>query len=270
MTNRQRLDDTDPMGPPVDAADMDPDDVTEPDGASRGDPDDLPGQDDTDDFFEWLPTLWNRHRRRAELVERASSEGADFAAYACEGRPAAASARLRPEAKVQVRADVGRDPGWRARGASEDDAGASGRDAPTVVKGRRRFASRRALLAVGVAGLLGVSASILWGTQLGHVPAVPDRTTAAATPLPTAPTLAERTEPPAPLLSAARLPGEPEGTATALAPAVQKPTALPAVKPLKAARRTGERPAPSDGSPRATPSPLAPPVPVKEQFFEDR
>jgi hypothetical protein len=271
MTDRQRLDDTDPMGLPVDTADIGPGDVTEPDGTSPSDPDDLPGEDDTDDFLEWLPTLWNRHRRRAELVERPSSEGADFAAYACEGRPAAASARLRPEAKVQVRTDGGPHSGRRGRGAFDDDVEANGRDAPTVMKGRRRFASRRALFGVSVAGVLVVSASLLWGTRVGHAPEVPARTTVAGTfPLPTAQTPAERTEPSAPPLPAAGLPGEPQGTISALSPAVQKPTALPLVKALKAARRTGERPGPSDGPPRAAPSPPAPPVPVKEQFFEDR
>ena len=271
MTDRQRLDDTDPMGPPVDPADTDPGDVTDPHGTSPSDFDDLPGEDDTDDFLRWLPTLGNRHRRRTELVERPSSGGADFAAYACEGRPAAASARLRPEAKVQVRTDVGSHSGRRGRGASDDDVEASGRDAPTVVKGRRRFASRRALLGAGVAGLLVVSASILWGTHVGRAPEAPARTTAAATlPLPTARTRADRTEPSAPLSPPAGVPGEPQRTTTGAAPAAEKPTALPVVKGLKAARRTGDRTAPADGSPRATPSPPPPPVPVKERFFEER
>ena len=50
MTDRQRLDDTDPMGLPVDPADTDPGDVTDPRGTSPNDFDDLPGEDDADDF----------------------------------------------------------------------------------------------------------------------------------------------------------------------------------------------------------------------------
>jgi hypothetical protein len=272
MMGRHPLDDTDPTGPPVDTADTDPGDVTDSDATSPSD--DLQSEVDADDLLRWLPTLGNRHRRRTELVERPTSGGADFAAYACEARPAAASARRRPEAKVLVRTD--RDPrtGSRARGASDETLEASERDAPTVVKERRRFPSRRALVGLGAAGFLAVSAPILWFAGGRRGAEVPARTTAAAavpSPPPTAQTFAERLAPSPPLPPPAGLPGDPQAASTPVAPAAQRTAALaPLVKASKAARRKGERTlAPVAGSGRAAASTAAPPVPIKEQFFED-
>ena len=260
-------DDTEPTGRP--------DACTEGTDPGEGADDtfpDAPEEGDTDDFFRWLPTLWNGHRRRAELVERPSSEGADFASYACEGRPVAASARVRPEAKVQVWTDVSPRSRSRGRGESDDGLEASGRDAPTVVKRPRSFASGRALLGWATAGLLTVSASILWFTHSRHATEVPARTTAAVTlPVPTARTLAGRVEPPAPVPPSAGLPREAQKEKTLMAAAPQTASAsAPLVKAVKAARGKGEPTlAPVDASPRATASVPTPAVPAKEQFFED-
>jgi hypothetical protein len=56
MKARERIDDTDPTGPPVDTADTDPGEVTEPDDTLPGEPGEVPSQDDTDDVLRWLPT----------------------------------------------------------------------------------------------------------------------------------------------------------------------------------------------------------------------
>src|ERR1019366_1838733 len=146
-------DDTEPTGRPDPCAECtDPGegaDDTLPDASEEGDP---------DAFLRWLPTMWLGHRRGKELVERPSSDGANFAAYACEGRPAPASMRPRPEATVQVQ--PGPDAGSRppARRDVAYDSGSRERDAPTVVS--RRRTGRAARIGWGALGAVARSAAI--------------------------------------------------------------------------------------------------------------
>jgi len=105
---------------------------------------DAPEEGDTDAFLRWLPTMWLGHRRGKELVERPSSDGANFAAYACEGRPAPASMRLRPEASVEVQPNPAARSTAPVRHRLAPDSRARERDAPTVVT--RRRTARVALL----------------------------------------------------------------------------------------------------------------------------
>jgi len=106
------------------------------------------GEYDTENLLRWLPTMSLGHRRRTELVERPSSDGADFAAYAYAGRPASASAAPRPEAAVQVQPPA-------ARHAPEPDA-------PTVLS-RRRLAGRRRRLFAWAAGGLVAACTVVAG-----------------------------------------------------------------------------------------------------------
>jgi hypothetical protein len=117
---------------------------------------------DTDDFLRWLPTMSLGHRRRTELVERPSSDGADFAAYACAGRPAAASVRLPSEAAVQMR----------------PFARATDGDAPTVLS-RRKLAGRRRRVFAWASGGLVVACAVVGGWA--HRPEPPPRPDRAAT-----------------------------------------------------------------------------------------
>ena len=105
MSDPDRNSDTEPTGcPPAsdEGPDADADEATVPNDAPREDVAAGVSEHDTDDFLRWLPTLALGHRRRTELVERSSSDGADFAAYACEGRPAATSGQPRIESAVKV------------------------------------------------------------------------------------------------------------------------------------------------------------------------
>ncbi len=97
--------DTEPTGCSAasdEGPDADGDEATVPNDAPPEDVDAGVSEPDTDDFLRWLPTLALGHRRRTEIVERSSSDGADFAAYACEGRPAASSGQPRIESAVKV------------------------------------------------------------------------------------------------------------------------------------------------------------------------
>jgi len=91
----------------------------------------------TEDFLGWLPTLWLWQRRRKELMQRRSSDGADFVAYASTGRPVRPGAPVPTEASVQVQTTLSPEV-------------AVERDAPTVFLPRRRGASRQRV-AVGFA-----------------------------------------------------------------------------------------------------------------------
>lgn len=131
MSNPDRIRDTEPTGchPASDEGpDAEADEATVPNDAPREDVARGSGEHDTDDFLRWLPTLALGHRRRTELVERPSSDGADFAAYACEGRPATTSGPPRIESAVNVQP---------ARGSRDLE-----RDAPTVLTGERRTRRR--------------------------------------------------------------------------------------------------------------------------------
>jgi hypothetical protein len=273
MTDRERLSDTDPMGIPVDRAATDPggEEVTDPDDTYPEGLDALASEDDTEDFLRWLPTIGVGHRRRKELVRRPSSEGADFAAYACEGRSVAASSRVPAEAKVQVRTDLSPRHGSLASSESDEASEMGGRDAPTMVKRRRASPQGRALFGWGAVGLLTMGAAIFWW---GHRPqAIELRASAAASvplPLPTARTSVEGVETSIAVALTTGPRREAQSATIPMSPAAQRPTtsALP-VKAAKEARRQGERAgaAPVERSPRAAAS--SPSVPIKDQYFEE-
>ena len=146
-------DDTEPTGRPGACAEG-----TDPGEGADDTLPDAPEEGDSDAFFRWLPTMWLGHRRGKELVERPSSDGANFAAYACEGRPAPAPMRPRPEATVQVQ--PGPNAGSRplARRDVAYDSGSRERDAPTVVS--RRRTARAARIGWGALGAVAVSAIV--------------------------------------------------------------------------------------------------------------
>jgi hypothetical protein len=179
MSDPDRINDTEPTGcPPAsdEGPDADADEVTVPNDAPREDVAAGVSEDDTDDFLRWLPTLALGHRRRAELVERSSSDGADFAAYACEGRPALPSGQARIESAVKVQPPQG----------SKDLE----RDAPTVPSGERRARRRWSRIGWASFGVAAAGAAIAgWaerpvGTEKGLQRSEP----VATAPMPVGPT----------------------------------------------------------------------------------
>ena len=151
MKDPDKLHDTEPIEPPMPSVDdtepgVDPVDSTDAllDGLGKTSAD-----GDTDDFLRWLPTMSLGHRRRKELVERSSSDGADFAAYACEGRPAVSAAPGHAEGQVQVEGPPA------AASSSRGGRMALGeRDALTMIRARPDGRSRRAFVAGAAAGLV--------------------------------------------------------------------------------------------------------------------
>src|ERR1700680_2720507 len=114
MNDPESTHDTEPSGAP--AASTEPGgahdpiggEITEP-GPPREEAETNPGDgENTEDFFRWLPTMWLWHRRRRELVERRSSDGGDFVAYASAGRPARAAVRAEANDTVEVQPPSGR------------------------------------------------------------------------------------------------------------------------------------------------------------------
>ena len=257
--------DTDPQGDAGTATD-----VGVPEGLEAGS-----SEDDTDDFLRWLPTMSLGHRRRTELVERPSSEGANFAVYACEGRPAAASERPRPEAAVQVHTTPPPASGALARGERARGASADERDAPTVVT-RRRTGWRAVLVgAAGVVGLVAAGAAV--GGWTLRPPAIAKtllRGAASATP--SAP-VADRTDRPGPGDStpAPLAGGTQERTQLAL-PSLPRTPAGPRAAASSASARPGRKRDAADGRTgidasakiRAVPLAMASAAPLKDQYFE--
>src|SRR5260370_40943831 len=166
MSDPEEANDTEPTGRPVastEDADRGGGEVTETNDTSPEEIDARPSEHATEDFWRWLPTMWLGHRRGKELVQRASSDGADFAVYAGAGRPARASVRRRPEATVQLRtAPSTRSGAAFAHGEVTRGSEAGERDAPTVLKRRRIVGPRGVLVGWGAVGLVAVSASIGW------------------------------------------------------------------------------------------------------------
>jgi hypothetical protein len=255
--------DTDPQGDAGMATE-----VGVPEGLEAGS-----SEDDTDDFLRWLPTMSLGHRRRTELVERPSSDGADFAAYACEGRPAAASVRPRPEGAVQVEAKPGSgalERGRRARSASADD-----RDAPTVVT--RKRTGRRAVL-VGVAGAVGLVAAgaAIGGWTLRPPTVAQTLLRAVASETPSAP-MGDRTDRPGPGDStpAPLAGGTQERTPSAMPSLPRTPAGPRAAAPIASARPVHKRDAvegragmDAPAKVRAAPLAMASAAPLKDQYFE--
>ena len=260
MSDPDRNSDTEPTGcPPAsdEGPDADEDEATVPTYAPREDADAGGSEPDTDDFFRWLPTLALGHRRRSELVERSSSDGADFAAYACEGRPAATSGQPRIESAVKVRAPPGSD---------------LERDAPTVLTGERRARRRGRTIGWACFGVAAAGAAIAgWAGRV----TVTENALQRGEPIATAP----------PRIGS--IPTHPVEAAEPTAP--PPPTTLPAAPPDVAGTAAGQGALPSspaaaeetrNGDSAGTPKPLlssarrraatvaAPGVPAKDQYFE--
>ena len=154
MNDADHTNDTEPTGCPLASEEgLDPqaEELTAPSDAPPEDVAASSREHDTDDFLRWLPTMSLGYRRRAELVERPSSDGADFAAYACEGPLAAASARVQPESGVRVDT-LERDEGTRRAKGSE-------RDAATVVTRKRSTKHPWRSVGWGV-GLIAIGAAL--------------------------------------------------------------------------------------------------------------
>jgi hypothetical protein len=261
-------DDTEPAGRPDDCAEG-----TDPGQETDDTLLDTPEEEDTDAFLRWLPTMWLGHRRRKEFVERPSSDGASFAAYACEGRPAPASMRLQPEATVHVQPSPAAGSRPPARRGVAYDSGSRERDAPTVVT-RRRTGARAALLAWGAVGVVAVSAVVAGWTYRplrgeaaasGSAAAPPPVQVAASEskprePLETAPAAAafeSRAEPPSANANVARIPTRPKAVAS-----------LPSV-PARKKDGVGGAPVGIDAVARnRTPLGVPSSAASKEQFFE--
>ena len=261
MSDPDRINDTEPTGCPLatdDGPDADADEATEPNDASREDVAAGSSEHDTDDFLRWLPTLALGHRRRAELVERPSSDGADFAAYACEGRPAA-TGQARIESAVKVQA---------AQGSKDLE-----RDAPTVLTGERR--ARRGWRRIGWAsvGVAAAGAALAgWAERPVATEKALQRGEAVATapmpigPIPTQPV--EAAEP-----TAAPPPTPLQATPTDVARAADQRVLSSSAAAADAARRkrdSAETPKllPSSAMRRAAPLAAAPTLPAKDQYFE--
>jgi hypothetical protein len=261
MSDPDRNSDAEPAGcrPASDEGpDADGDEATVPNDATREDGDAGACEPDTDDFLRWLPTLALGHRRRSELVERSSSDGADFAAYACEGRPAATSGQPRIEPAVKVRPPPG----------SKDLE----RDAPTVLTGESR--ARRRCRTIGWASFGVAAAGAAIAGWAGGLPAT-EKALQRGEPVATAP------------MRIGSIPTHPvEAAEPTVAP---RPTPLRAAPPDVAGTAAGQRALPS--SPAAaeetrnsdsagTLKPLlssarrraatvaAPTLPAKDQYFE--
>jgi hypothetical protein len=261
-------DDTEPAGRPDDCAEG-----TDPGQETDDTLLDTPEEEDTDAFLRWLPTMWLGHRRRKELVERPSSDGASFAAYACEGRPAPPSMRLQPEATVHVQPSPAAGSRPPARRAVAYDSSSGERDALTVVT-RRRTGARAAVLGWSAVGVVAVSALVGgWthrtqrgeGAASGSAAAPPPVRVAAGEskprePLETAPAAAafeSRAEPPPANASMAKTPARPKAVASLPSAAARKKDAV------------GGAPVGIDAVARnRTPLGMPSSVPSKEEFFE--
>ena len=257
MSDPDRINDTEPTGcPPAsdEGPDADADEATEPNDASREDVAAGVSEHDTDDFVRWLPTLALGHRRRAQLVERPSSDGADFAAYACEGRPAAKTGHARIESAVNVQA--------------AQDAKDLGRDAPTVLTGERRARLRWRSLAWAALGLAGAGAMLAawaWRPATTTMALRPEKGVATP-PVSIALTAAQVVEP------AAALAPAPQASPEAMATAADRTALLANAPAAETSRKRDSSGAPktvfSSAKGRAAPLAPAPTVLAKDQYFE--
>jgi hypothetical protein len=254
MSDPDRIHDTEPTGcPPAsgEGPDADADEVTVPNDPSRDDVAAASSEHDTDDFLRWLPTLALGHRRRAELVERSSSDGADFAAYACEGRPAAVSGQPRIESAVNV----------RPQGSNDLE-----RDAPTVLTGERRARRRWRTIGWASLGVAAAGAAIAgWAERpVGTEKALQRGEPVATAPMPMGPTRTQRVE------AAESIPASPP-TPLQASPADQR--ALPSSAAAAEAARNRDsagtpKPLLSSARRRAATLAAAPTLAAKDQFFE--
>ncbi len=262
MSDPDRINDTEPTGcPPAsdEGPDADGDEATVPNDAPREDVAAGVSEHDTDDFLRWLPTLALGHRRRTELVERSSSDGADFAAYACEGRPAATSGQARIESAVKVQPPQG----------SKDLE----RDAPTVPTGERRARRRWRTIGWASFGVAAAGAAIAgWAERpVGTEKALQRSEPVATAPMPVGPTPTRPAE-------AAESTAAPPTTPLQASPAdVARTAADQRALPSSAAASEVARNRDSAGTPkpllssarrRAATLAAAPTLPAKDQYFE--
>jgi hypothetical protein len=257
MSDPDRINDTEPTGCPLasdEGRDADADEATVPNDLPREDVDAGVTEPDTDDFLRWLPTLALGHRRRTQIVERSSSDGADFAAYACEGRPAATSGQPRTESAVKVQLP---------QGSTDLD-----RDAPTVLTGERRTRRRWRTIGWVSFGVAAAGAAIAGWVER---PMATEKPLQGGGAVATAPTRigpitthpVEATEPPAPL----RTPP------TDVARRAEDERAVPSSAaasdgPRKSASTAAPKPFPSSARRRPSPLATAPTFPTKDEFFE--
>ncbi|MGO9832834.1 MAG: hypothetical protein ACLP1X_01325 [Polyangiaceae bacterium] len=261
-------DDTEPAGRPDECAEG-----TDPEQETDDTLLDTPEEEDTDAFLRWLPTMWLGHRRRKELVERPSSDGASFAAYACEGRPAPASMRLQPEATVQVQPIPAAGSRPPARRGVAYDSGSRERDAPTVVT-RRRTGARAALIGWSAVGVVAVSAVVGgWTHRPLRGEAAASGSAAATPPVQFAASESKPREPlqTAPAAAAFESNAERPPANASIAKTPARPKALASL-PSSAARKkdsVGGAPVGIDAVARnRTPLGVPSSVPSKEEFFE--
>jgi hypothetical protein len=262
MSDPDRIDDTEPTGcPPAsdEGPDADGDEATVPNDAPREDVAAGVSEDDTDDFLRWLPTLALGHRRRTELVERSSSDGADFAAYACEGRPAVPSGQARIESAVKVQA---------AEGSKDLE-----RDAPTVPTGERRARRRWRTIGWASFGVAAAGAAIAgWGERpVGTEKALQRSEPVATAPMPVGPTTTRPAEaaesmgvpPPTPLLAS------PADVARTAADERALSSSAAASDPARESDSAGTpKPLLSSARRRAATLAAALTLPAKDQYFE--
>jgi hypothetical protein len=251
------------MNDPDDTDPMHDETVVDTDPGPEPTEDVVPGEleeaaeQDSDDFWQWLPTMGLAYRRRRELVERRSSDGAPFAAYAGAARPAVAAPALRFDAKVRI-----------ASGLREGDAEGA-RDALTVVKPRR--GRRSPMVTVGLAAAAAVSVTAAFAAW-SYLPAgrqahVASTGRAAATWAPNEPS-ADRTlhassdgttDPPMPTGAAP--------TASGAMTRAESPSPVSSGPPRQRARSAPSRAAESPE--RRGPRPVASAASLtKDQFFE--
>jgi hypothetical protein len=261
-------DDTEPAGRPDDCAEG-----TDP---GEGEDDTLvdePEEGDTDAFLRWLPTMWLGHRRRKELVERPSSDGASFAAYACEGRPAPASMRLQPEATVQVQPSPAAGSRPPARRAVAYDSSLRERDALTVVT-RRRTGARAALLGWSAVGVVAVSALVGgWTHRPMRGEAAASASATATLPVRVAASESKPREPleMAPAAAAFESKAEPPPGSASMAKTPARPKAVASLPSAAARKKDGVGRAPVGIEAIArnrTPLGVPSSDPSKEEFFE--
>jgi hypothetical protein len=250
-------DDTDPM---LDATLVDTDPGPGPIEDTAADEGEEESEQDSDEFWRWLPTMGLAHRRRRELVERPSSDGAAFAAYAGAARPAVAAATMPFEAKVRI-----------ASGLAEGEAPGS-RDALTVVSPRR--GRRSPAVAIGLAAVAAVSVTVVAGSS--HLPAwrqghVASTGQAATTPRQTnEPSAEPALHAPRPGPTEEPLPTGPAPTASAGATRAESTSPVnsgpPRPRERSAPARAAESPAQRGARPAAPAAPAA--SLTKDQFFE--
>jgi hypothetical protein len=271
MSDPDRTNDTQPTGRPLAGAESpgsDADEATTPNEASGSDDPAGATEHDTDDFLRWLPTLALGHRRRAQLVERPSSDGADFAAYAGGGRPTSTSGQPRLESAANVQMSLRGGPQ-----ASMDPE----RDAPTVLTRERSPRRRWRIIGWGAVGLCATGAAVAaWVEQpvAMEKPLRPGEAVATAL-VPTGQTLPAPTEASQPTATvsavASRASAQPSDANAARTAA--GPLAAPSTTPVAdATRKTsagGPRTIDLSARGRAARLAAAPTAPAKDQYFEE-